>query len=97
MDQDILTSKGTVVTRRTLLKLWKSKLVCESEKIKRDLFDDVNENKIGSSISYPENTIPESYIYYEYDSEQDSSLFSDVDNTVEYDGTAEFERLLPLI
>ena len=73
MDQPILTGKGTVVTLWNLRKLRKSELVCEYEKRKPNLFDDVIQEKLGSSISYPENPTPEIYIPYENKSEEPPS------------------------
>ena len=70
MSQVILTIKVTVVTRKTLPKLQKSELVCESEKKKCNIFDNFIEKKLGSSMSYTDNTTPVSYIYYEDDSEE---------------------------
>ena len=69
MAQLILTSKGTVVTCQTLRKLQESALVCEYEKRKHNLFDDVIDKKLGSFMSYPENTIHEISISYEDDFE----------------------------
>ena len=53
MAQAKITSKGTIVTRLTLRKLRKSELFCESEKRKHNLFNDVSEKKLGSSMYYP--------------------------------------------
>ena len=52
MDQSILKSKDTVVTRQTLQILQMSELFCESDKMKHKLFDDIIEKKLGSSKSY---------------------------------------------
>ena len=65
MDQAILTSKVTVITLQTMRKLRSSKVSCESQKRKRNLFDDNIEKKLGSSIYYPEKPNPENYIRYE--------------------------------
>ena len=66
MAHAILTSKVTVVTRQTLHKIRKSELVCESKKRNRNLFDDVIEKKLGSSMSYPNNPTPGINISCEY-------------------------------
>ena len=58
MAQAIFTSKVTVVTHQTLLKFRESELVCESDKRKCNLFDDIIEKKLGKFMSYPENPIP---------------------------------------
>ena len=90
MAQDILTSKGTVVTRQNLRKIRKSELICESQKRKPNLFDDIIENKIGRSMSYPNNPIPENNIHYEENSQEAPILFPDNTDPVESDGVAEF-------
>ena len=92
MAQAILTSKVTVVTGQTLSKLRKSELVCESEKRKHNLFGGIIEKKLGSSMSYPENPIPESYTPYEDDSEEDPLSFPDDANPFESDSTAAFQN-----
>ena len=65
MDQAILTRRGTVFTLQTLCKIQKSDLFCEYEKMKRSLFDDFIQKKLGSSMSYTEKHTPENYISYE--------------------------------
>ena len=51
MAQAVLTSKETVIPRRTLRKLTRAELYSEVEKRKRDIFDSVVTSKLGSSIS----------------------------------------------
>ena len=65
MSHKILTSKGTIATRRTLRKILKSELVFNYDKSKRNLFGDFIEKKIGSSMFYPESPIPENISLYE--------------------------------
>ena len=54
-----------------------SELICESEKWKRNVLDDVIEKKLGSSMSYPYKPIPQRYISCEYNSEEDPPSFPD--------------------
>ena len=66
MAQAVLTSKGTVVPRRTMRKLTKAELLSEIEKKKRQTFDDYIKSKLGDSLSppphHPINDKPDSII-----------------------------------
>ena len=88
----ILKIKGTVVTRPTMRKLRKSELVCESEKIKRNLFDDIIEKKIRRSVSYPDNPIPERYIPHKDNSEEAPPSSPDDADPVDSDVSATFKK-----
>ena len=73
-------------------KLRKSELVCESDKIKRNLFDDIIEKKIRRSVSYPDNPIPERYIPHKDNSEEDPPSSPDDANPVDSDVSATFKK-----
>ena len=53
MAQAVLTSKGTVVSHRTIRKLSRAELHLESEKRKRTIFDDLISKKYGDTINAP--------------------------------------------
>ena len=53
MAQAVLSSKGTILPRRTLRKLRREELHDETEKRKRQLFDDLIRAKLGDSITTP--------------------------------------------
>ena len=53
MAQAILTSKGTVVPRRSVRPLNKAELVSDIEKRKRTVFDDLIAKKLGTSMTKP--------------------------------------------
>ena len=90
MAQAILTSKGTVVTRRTLCKLLKSDIVCDSDKRKRNLFDDIIEKNSGAICIIHRTPSLKTLFPYEDDSEEAPSLFQYDANPVESDCTAAF-------
>ena len=94
MTQTILTRKGIFVIRQTLRKLKNPELVCESEKSKRNLFDDIFEKKLDSFMFYPEKPIPEGYILHEDEPKKAPQSFPDYSNPVQSDGTAAFENII---
>ena len=53
MSQSIVTSKGHVITRRTVPLLRTSELHSETEKRKRRIFDDIMQKNFGNQISKP--------------------------------------------
>ena len=55
MAQAVLTSNGTVIPRRLLRKLLVSELHSESEKRKRQIFDDIIRKKLGDAITLLRN------------------------------------------
>ena len=71
-----------------------SKLVCETQKSKYNLFDDVIEKKLGIYMYYLQNTTPESYIPNEDKSEEAPPYFPDDADSVESDGTAAFLKTI---
>lgn len=94
MAQGVLTSKGTVIPRRTLRKLNKSELHSESEKRKRQLFDDLIRSKLGDSISPPSKPLDTTYIPYSDDSEPSSMILPEDNDPIKSDGSAMFEKPL---
>jgi hypothetical protein len=92
MSQWILTSKGTVVPRRSLRPLLPAELTSESEKRKRAIFDDIIMNKLGTAMSTPPKPPPSDFIPYA-DGELDPPPIHEVDeDPVNGDGTAVFEK-----
>ena len=53
MAQAVLTSKATVVPRRTMRKLTKAELLSDIEKRNRYTFDELIKSKLGNSITLP--------------------------------------------
>jgi len=94
MAQAILTSKGTIVPRRTIRSLRTEELYSETEKAKRKLFDSLIQSKLGSSMSFPNKPLPDTFIAYEDDSiSNESSTPPLVDeDPVLLNGQAAFEK-----
>ena len=53
MAQNILTSKGTVIPKRTIHHLTRAEIHSKSEKRKRSLFNDMIHQKLGNSLAKP--------------------------------------------
>lgn len=91
MAQAVLTSKGTIIPRRSLRKLLVSELHAESEKRERQLYDDIVRKKLGDSIALPKKPLSTEYIPYSDDVEPNHPLHlpSD-DDPVDSDRTSVF-------
>ena len=92
MAQAVLTSKGTIIPRRSLRKLLISELHAESEKRKRQLYDDVIRKKLGDSITLPKKPLSTEYIPYSDGVEPDPLHLPSDDDPVDKDGTSVFEK-----
>ena len=93
MAQAILTSKGTVVPRRTIRRLRKEELYSEVEKRKRQLFDDLIRSKMGDSMRFPpKDAIPQSYTPYSDDSESDFPRLPDENDPADSSNVSTFEK-----
>lgn len=92
MAQSILTSKGTVVTRRTLRSLTPAEERSDIEKKKRDVFDKLITERLGDSITVPEKPPPSDYVPYS-DGNLDPPLLHSVDeDPIHLNGSAVFEQ-----
>ena len=92
MAQSVVTSKGTVITRRTLRKLRTDEIHSETEKRKRSIFDDVILKKLGDSMSQPTNSQASDHVPYSDDVDPDSVQLPEDNDPVMPDGTAVFEK-----
>ncbi len=93
MAQAVLTSKGTVVPRRTMRRLTTGELNSESEKRKREIFDDVIRSKLGDSMNFPpQRKDVKDHIPYSDDDDPDPLDLPDDDDPVDSDGTSVFEK-----
>ena len=92
MSQYVLTSKGTVVPRRTLRPLRTDEKVSEVEKRKRRIFDDLIWTKLGNVMTTPTKTPASDYVPYA-DGELYPPPINKVDeDPVNSDGKAVFEK-----
>ena len=96
MAQAVLTSNGTVIPRRSLRKLLVSELHSESEKRKRQIFDDIIGKKLGDAITLPQKPLSTDYIFYSDGFEPDPLNLPIDDDPVDVDGTSVFESSLAL-
>ena len=92
MAQAVLTSKGTVIPRRSLRKLLVSGLHSETEKHKCQLFEDVIRKKLGDAMAIPYKPLPSDFVPYPDESESTSLQLPEDNNTVNQDGTSVFEK-----
>ena len=92
MAQGVLTSKGTVIPRRTIRKLTPIELHSETEKRKRQLFDDIMRKKLGDAMVYPAKPSNTEYIPYSDDVEPNSLQLPEENDPVNSDGTSAFEK-----
>ena len=92
MAQAVLTSKGTVIPRRTLRKLDISEIHSETEKRKRQLFDDVIREKLGDAMAIPKNPLPTPFVPYTDEVEPTSLQLPDDNDPLDSDGTTAFEK-----
>ena len=91
MAQAILTSKGTIVPRRSVRRLSQAEEVSEIEKRKRDVFITAISEKLGTSIKKPAE-IPDDIEPYADDETPQMNL-DDVENDpVDSNGQAVFEK-----
>ena len=93
MAQAVLTSNGTVIPRRSLRKLLVAELHLESEKRKRQIFDDIIRKKLGDSITLPEKPLSTDYISYSDGVDPDPLHLPTDDDPVDADGTSVLRNL----
>ncbi len=92
MSQNILTSKGTIVPRRTLRPLSDDEVNSEPERRKRLTFDNAITSKLGDSLTKPQQPLPTDYVPYA-DGELDPPPIHEVDeDPADSDGTSVFEK-----
>ncbi len=94
MAQNVLTSTGKVIPRRTLRKLKPDELHSESEKRKRRWFDEIIQQKLGDSINFPpsRDTVKKEFEPYSDDDDPDSVELPEENDPVNAEGTAVFEQ-----
>ena len=92
MSQFVLTSKGTVVPRRTLQKLTTEELYSPTEISKRKLFDQTMTTKLGNSISGPTNTKYKKFVAYHDNHIPDNQNLSIENDPVSIQGVSVFEN-----
>lgn len=95
MSQAVLTSKGTIVPRRTIRKLHPMELQSESEKRKRSLFDDIILKKLGDSMNKPHKPLEDQPDHVPYEDGEDPDLVKfpeDNDPIDPSDGKSVFEK-----
>ena len=92
MAQAVLTSKGTVVTRRSVRSLSKAELVSDVEKHKRSIFNAAIKSKLGDSVTKPSKPIPTDFVPYS-DGNLDPITVDDIiEDPIDSDGTSVFEK-----
>jgi hypothetical protein len=92
MAQAILTSKGTIIPRRTIRKLKQDELISEIEKRKRQLFDDLIRSTLGDSMNMPPKPLDPIYTPYSDGVEPDPVLLPDDNDPVDSNNNAMFEK-----
>ena len=94
MSQAVLTSRGTVIPRRTLRKLRRVEIHSESEKRKRDLFDDIILKKLGDSMSKPTSpsSFPTDHVPYSDGVEPESFTFPEDNDPLDQGGRTTFQK-----
>ena len=93
MAQAVLTSKGTIIPRRTMRCLKPSEIHSEVEKRKRQLFDDLIRSKLGDATKLPDkDPIPLDYTPYSDDSEADLPQLPDDNDPVDPNNVSTFEK-----
>ena len=92
MAQAVLTGKGTIVPRRTIRKLTTPELHSETEKRKRQLFDDLIRKKLGDSVKYPTRPLPRNFVPYSDNIEPNSLQLPEENDPIDSDGTSAFEK-----
>ena len=92
MAQAVLTSKGTVIPRRTLRKLTATEVHSEVEKRKRSIFDGIIKSKLGSSVTFPSNPLPKNHVPCSDDCEPGLISLSDDNDPVDFNDNELFEQ-----
>ena len=92
MAQAVVTFKATVVPRRTLRKLTPSELHSESEKVKRNKFNEIIKAKLGDSMSFPSKPKAPDFIPYHDEDEPDPLQLPDINDPVDDNGIALYEK-----
>ena len=93
MSQAVLTSKGTVIPRRTLRKLRKEEIHSESEKRKRALFNDIIAMKLGDSMTKATALPPPSeHVPYSDGVEPESVKLPEDNDPLDNEGRSVFEK-----
>ena len=92
MSQAVLTSKGTIVPRRTLRPLKTAKSTSETELRKRQLFDTLIRSKLGDSMVKPTTPLPTDYIPYSDGNMDPPSLHEIDEDPVQPNGATVFEK-----
>ena len=94
MAQAVLTSKGTIIPRRTLRKLTPAELASSTEEHKRKHFDDIISSKLGDSMTMPPKPLPEASEPYEDDEENGISSTPEDTDPVSSLGKSVYESSL---
>ena len=92
MAQAVLNSKSMVIPRRTIRKLRKDEIFCESENRKRRLFEDLIQKRLGDSMSQPDKPVLTKYETYFDDSQTASVPLPEDTDPVKTDGTTAYEK-----
>ena len=89
MSQAVLNEKK-VIPRRTIRKLRKDEILCETEKRKRRLFDNLIQQRLGDSMAQTEKPVPTEYEPYYDDSETAYVQLPEDNDLVKTDGTTAY-------
>ena len=89
MSQAVLNEKK-VIPRRTIRKLRKDEILCETEKRKRRLFDNLIQQRLGDSMAQTEKPVPNEYEPYYDDSETAYVQLPEDNDLVKTDGTTAY-------
>ena len=92
MAQTVVTSKATVVPRRTMRKLTSSEITSESEKIKRACIDMKIRAALVDSMTFPPKLKAPDFIPYHDDVEPDPLHIPDNNDPVDDNGIALYEK-----
>ena len=92
MAQAVVTSKATVVPRRTMRKLTSSELHNDSEKAKRKQIDEKIKARLGDSMSFPPKLKAPDFIPYHDDVEPDPLHIPDNNDPVDVNGIPLYEK-----
>ena len=94
MEQAVLNAKERVITRCTIRKIRKYEILCETEKLKRIIFEDLIKKNSGDSMAQPKKPVPTEYEPYSDDSEPASVQLPEDTDPVKTDGTTSYENLI---
>ena len=92
MSLSVLNEKARIVPRRTIRKIRKDEIFCETEKQKRRLFEYLIQKRLGDSMAHLEKPILTEYEPYSDDSDPASVLLPEDNDPVETYGTTYFEK-----